>query len=56
MRVNPIFYPNGETGWEDKKILLEEKPVIRIPRQKWKYTKRTKPGKDRILLFFIFTS
>ncbi|XP_039813206.1 uncharacterized protein LOC120676000 isoform X2 [Panicum virgatum] len=28
----PVFYPNVETGWEDKKILLEEKPVIRIPR------------------------
>jgi len=56
MRVNPVFYPNGETGWEDKKILLEEKPVIRFPRQKRKYTKRAKPGKDCILLFFIFTS
>lgn len=38
----PIFYPDGETGWEDKKILLENSPVVHFPRKKRKYTKRKK--------------
>jgi len=36
----PILYPGGETGWEDKSILLEEIPIIRFPRIRRKYTKR----------------
>jgi len=36
----PILYPGGETGWEDKSILLEQNPVIRFPRKKRSYTKR----------------
>ena len=31
--------PGGETGWEDKSILLEQNPVIRFPRKKRSYTK-----------------
>lgn len=47
----PLFYPRGETGWEDKKILLEDPPVVRFPRKKRrKYTKRKKPG----MCTFIF--
>jgi hypothetical protein len=38
----PLFYPGGETGWEDKKVLLEENPVLRSPRVKRKHTKRIK--------------
>ncbi|RCV28395.1 hypothetical protein SETIT_5G402000v2 [Setaria italica] len=33
---------SGETGWEDKKILLEEIPVVRFPRKRRKYTKCNK--------------
>ncbi|KAG2562414.1 hypothetical protein PVAP13_8KG259501 [Panicum virgatum] len=36
----PILYPGGETGWEDKSILLEETPTVRFPRTRRKYTKR----------------
>ncbi|KAG2562244.1 hypothetical protein PVAP13_8KG265402, partial [Panicum virgatum] len=36
----PILYPGGETGWEDKSILLEEIPIIHFPRIRRKYTKR----------------
>jgi hypothetical protein len=38
----PLFYPGGETGWEDKKVLLEENLVPRFPRVKRKYTKKDK--------------
>ena len=31
--------PGGETGWEDKSILLEQNPVICFPRKKRSYTK-----------------
>jgi len=37
----PLFYPNGETGWEDKMILYQDQPVSK-PRRK--YTKRKKQG------------
>ena len=40
----PILYPGGETGWEDKSILLEETPTIRFPRSRRKYTKRKTEG------------
>ena len=40
----PIMYPGGETGWEDKSILLEEIPIIRFPRIRRKYTKRKNDG------------
>jgi len=40
----PILYPGGETGWEDKSILLEEIPIIRFPRIRRKYTKRKNDG------------
>lgn len=30
----PLFYPRGETRWEDKKILLEDPPIVRFPRKK----------------------
>jgi hypothetical protein len=40
--VYPLFYPGGETRWEDKKVLLEENPVVRFPRVKRKYTKKDK--------------
>jgi len=36
----PVLYPRGETGWEDKSILLEQNPAIRFPRKKRSYTKR----------------
>jgi hypothetical protein len=36
----PLFYPGGATGWEDKKVLLEENPVLRFARVKRKYTKK----------------
>jgi hypothetical protein len=42
--VYPLFfYPGGEAGWEDKKILLEDLSVIHFPRKKRKYTKHRKP-------------
>ena len=44
-----FFYPGGETGWEDKKVLLEEFPVKHFPRVKRKYTRRKKPGIVRLL-------
>jgi len=40
----PILYPSGETGWEDKSILLEETPTIRFLRSRRKYTKRKTEG------------
>jgi len=40
----PILCPGGETGWEDKSILLEEKPTIRFPQTRRKYTKRKTDG------------
>jgi len=40
----PIMYPGGETGWEDKSILLEEIPTIRFPQTRRKYTKRKTDG------------
>ena len=40
----PILCPGGETGWEDKSILLEKKPTIRFPRTRRKYTKRKNDG------------
>ena len=40
----PILYPGGETGWEDKSILLEETPTIRFSRSRRKYTKRKTEG------------
>ena len=40
----PILYPGGETGSEDKSILLEEIPIIRFPRIRRKYTKRKNDG------------
>ena len=40
----PILYPGGETGLEDKSILLEETPTIRFPRSRRKYTKRKTDG------------
>ncbi|XP_066341090.1 uncharacterized protein [Miscanthus floridulus] len=39
----PLFYPNGETGWEDKMILYQDQPVSK-PRRK--YTKRKKQVDD----------
>lgn len=36
----PILYPGGETGWEDKSILLEETPTVCFPQTRRKYTKR----------------
>jgi hypothetical protein len=30
----PLFYPSGEIGREDKKVLLEENPVLQFPRVK----------------------
>jgi hypothetical protein len=38
----PLFYPGGETGWEDKKVLLEENPILQFLRVKRKYTKKDK--------------
>jgi hypothetical protein len=38
----PLFYPGGATGWENKKVLLEENPVLRFARVKRKYTKKDK--------------
>lgn len=54
----PLFYPCGETGWEDKKLLLEEHPVRRFPRMKRKYTKRVKTGmkKQYILTYAVYQS
>ena len=40
----PVLYPGGETGWEDKKILLEVAPMKRFPRKKRNYTRRKKTG------------
>ena len=40
----PILYPGGETGWEDKSILLEEIPTICFPQSRRKYTKRKTDG------------
>ena len=40
----PVFYAGGETGWEDKSILLEETPTICFPRSRRKYTKRKTEG------------
>jgi len=50
MKINlyinyPLFYPNGETGWEDKMILYQDQPVSK-PRRK--YTKRKKQGSSFI--------
>ena len=45
-----ILYPGGETGWEDKSILLEETPTIRFPRTRRKYTKRKSKGMSSIIL------
>ena len=51
--VYPMFNPNGETGWEDKKILYQDSPPSKPKR---KYTKRVLKG-DFYLLFAytIFT-
>ena len=49
----PFFYP-GETGWKDKKVLLEEFPVKHFPRVKRKYTRRKKSGIVRLLYDSIF--
>lgn len=49
-----FFYPGGETGWEDKKILLEELPMKRFPRVKKKYTRRKKPGIARLYSWFFY--
>ncbi|RCV45791.1 hypothetical protein SETIT_9G481300v2, partial [Setaria italica] len=46
----PLFYPGGETSWEDKKILLEEIPVVHFPRKRRKYTKHKKPDTNVGLL------
>jgi hypothetical protein len=32
--IYPLFYPGGETGWEDKNILLEDPTAVRFPRKK----------------------
>jgi len=37
----PMFNPNGETGWEDKKILYQDSPPSKPKR---KYTKRVLKG------------
>ena len=37
----PMFNPNGETGWEDKKILYQDSPPSKPKR---KYTKRVQKG------------
>lgn len=50
----PLFYPGGETGWEDKKIKLEDPPVLRFPRTKRKYTKRKKPGRALLSILLLF--
>lgn len=47
----PLFYPRGETGWEDKKILLEQTPFVRFPIKKRKYTKRKK---TRYLFIYLY--
>jgi hypothetical protein len=56
----PLFYPGGETGWEDKTVLLEENSVPRFPRVKRKYTKRKNKGTSSMEMFgyfkFRFTS
>ena len=36
-----MFNPNGETGWEDKKILYQDSPPSKPER---KYTKRVLKG------------
>ena len=46
----PILYPGGETGWEDKSILLEETPTTRFPRTRRKYTKRKSESMSSIIL------
>ena len=46
----PILYPSGETGLEDKNILLEETPTVRFPRTRRKYTKRKSEGMSSIIL------
>ena len=46
----PILCPGGETGWEDKSILLEETPTIRFSRTRRKYTKRKSEGMSSIIL------
>ena len=43
-----VLYPGGETGWEDKSILLEETPIVRFPRNRRKYTKRKSEGMTSI--------
>jgi len=37
----PMFNPNGETGWEDKKILYQDSPPSKPKR---KYTKHAQKG------------
>jgi len=44
--------PGGETGCEDKSILLKQNPIIRFPRKKRSYTKRK--CKCFVHLIFIF--
>ena len=39
--VYPVFNPNGEIGWEDKKILYQDSPPSK---PKTKYTKRAQKG------------
>ena len=46
----PILCPSGETGWEDKSILLEEIPTVRFLRTRRKYTKRKSEGMSSIIL------
>jgi len=50
----PFFYSGGETGWKDKKVLLEEFLVKHFPRVKRKYTRRKKSGIVRLLYDSIF--
>ena len=46
----PILYPGGETGWEDKSILLEETSTVHFSRTRRKYTKRKSEGMSSIIL------
>ena len=48
----PVLHPSGETGWEDKKILLEVAPMKRFPRKKRNYTRQKK---NRLILINLLT-
>jgi hypothetical protein len=45
----PLFFPGGETGWEDKKIKYQVPPPSKPKR---KYTKRKKQGLYQVVYYF----